>query len=105
MVHYATFHLPVEPDGFYCYNPLQQLAYAGVVFAIAPVSLLTGLAMSPAIDNRFLWYPRLFGGRQKGAFDSFSGAVRLRGVSRPARHDGRDYRVASEYEPYRDRHG
>ena len=64
MVHYATFHLPVEPDGFYRYNPLQQLAYAGVVFCIAPVSLLTGLAMSPAIDNRFLWYPRLFGGRQ-----------------------------------------
>jgi len=64
MVHYATFHLPVEPDGFYKYNPLQQLAYAGVVFCVAPVSLLTGLAMSPAVDNRFLWYPKLFGGRQ-----------------------------------------
>lgn len=65
MVHYATFHLPVEPDGFYKYNPLQQLAYAGVVFCIAPISLLTGLAMSPAMDNRFLWYPKLFGGRQR----------------------------------------
>ncbi|HVU87938.1 MAG TPA: molybdopterin-dependent oxidoreductase [Pirellulales bacterium] len=65
MVHYATFHLPLEPDGFYHYNPLQQLAYAGVVLLIAPVTLLTGLAMSPAIDSRFLWYPRLFGGRQK----------------------------------------
>jgi DMSO/TMAO reductase YedYZ molybdopterin-dependent catalytic subunit/thiosulfate reductase cytochrome b subunit len=64
MVHYATLHMPVEPDGFYKYNALQQLAYAGVVFCIAPVSLLTGLAMSPAVDNRFLWYPRLFGGRQ-----------------------------------------
>ena len=64
MVHYATFHLPVEPDGFYKYNPLQQLAYAGVVFCIAPVSLLTGLAMSPAVDSRFNWYPKLFGGRQ-----------------------------------------
>ena len=64
MVHYATFHLPVEPDGFYKYNPLQQLAYAGVVFCVAPVSLLTGLAMSPALDNRFNWYPKLFGGRQ-----------------------------------------
>ena len=26
-VHYATFHLPPEPDGFYRYNALQQLAY------------------------------------------------------------------------------
>ena len=25
-VHYATFHLPPEPDGFYRYNALQQLA-------------------------------------------------------------------------------
>lgn len=63
-VHYATFHLPVEPDGFYKYNPLQQLSYFGVVFVLAPTSFLTGLAMSPAIDNTFRWYPKLFGGRQ-----------------------------------------
>lgn len=63
-VHYATLHLPPEPDGFYSYNALQQLAYFGVVFVMAPLSLLTGLAMSPAIDNRFKWYARLFGGRQ-----------------------------------------
>lgn len=63
-VHYATLHLPPEPDGFVAYNPLQQLAYAGVVFGVAPLSILTGLAMSPAIDNWAGWYPRLFGGRQ-----------------------------------------
>lgn len=63
-VHYATFHLPVEPDGFFRYNPLQQLSYFGIVFIVAPVSLLTGLAMSPAIDNWAGWYPKLFGGRQ-----------------------------------------
>lgn len=63
-VHYATFHLPAEPNGFAAYNPLQQLAYAGVVFGLAPLSILTGLAMSPAIDNWAGWYPRLFGGRQ-----------------------------------------
>ena len=63
-VHYATLHLPAEPDGFYKYNPLQQLSYFGVVFMVAPVTFLTGLAMSPAIDNRFRWYPKLFGGRQ-----------------------------------------
>ena len=34
-VHYATFHLPPEPNGFYHYNALQQLAYFGVVFILA----------------------------------------------------------------------
>ncbi len=63
-VYYATLHLPPEPDGFYCYNALQQIAYFGVTFVLAPLSLLTGIAMSPAFDNRFRWYPKLFGGRQ-----------------------------------------
>jgi len=63
-VHYATFHLPPEPDGFYRYNALQQIAYFAVPFILAPLSLLTGIAMSPAFDNRFKWYPKLFGGRQ-----------------------------------------
>ena len=35
-VHYATFHLPPEPDTFIRYNPLQQLTYFGVVFVLAP---------------------------------------------------------------------
>ncbi len=30
-VHYATFHLPPEPNGFYGYNALQQIAYFTVV--------------------------------------------------------------------------
>ena len=63
-VHYATFHLPAEPNGFYQYNPLQQLSYFGVVFVMAPLSMLTGIAMSPAVDNRFPFYPRIFGSRQ-----------------------------------------
>jgi methionine sulfoxide reductase catalytic subunit len=63
-VHYATLHLPPEPDGYYRYNSLQHLAYGSVVFLLAPLSILTGLAMSPAVDNYFSWYPRLFGGRQ-----------------------------------------
>lgn len=63
-VHYATFNFPVEPNGFYHYNALQQLAYFGVVFILAPLAMLTGLAMSPAIESRFNWYPKLFGNRQ-----------------------------------------
>jgi methionine sulfoxide reductase catalytic subunit len=63
-VHYATFNMPVEPNGFYHYNAIQQLSYFSVVFILAPLAMLTGMAMSPAIENRFHWYPKLFGNRQ-----------------------------------------
>jgi methionine sulfoxide reductase catalytic subunit len=63
-VHYATFHVPAEPNGFYGYNALQQIAYFTVVFVFGPLAILTGIAMSPAIVNRFPWYARIFGGRQ-----------------------------------------
>lgn len=65
-VHYATFHLPPEPNGFFQYNALQQLSYFGVIFILAPLSILTGPAMSPALVNRFRWYRRLPGNRQIG---------------------------------------
>lgn len=63
-VYYATLHLPPELDALGHYNALQQLTYFGVVFILAPLSFLTGVAMSPSVDSRFSWYPRLFGGRQ-----------------------------------------
>lgn len=65
-VHYATFHLPPEPDGFFQYNALQQLSYFAVIFILAPLSILTGPSMSPALVNRFSWYRRLPGNRQIG---------------------------------------
>jgi DMSO/TMAO reductase YedYZ molybdopterin-dependent catalytic subunit/thiosulfate reductase cytochrome b subunit len=63
-VHYATIHFPIEPNGFFHYNALQKLVYFGVVFILAPLALLTGQAMSPAVNNRFQWYPKIFGNRQ-----------------------------------------
>jgi DMSO/TMAO reductase YedYZ molybdopterin-dependent catalytic subunit/thiosulfate reductase cytochrome b subunit len=63
-VYYATFNMPTEPNGFYHFNALQQLSYFSVVFLLAPLAMLTGMAMSPAIENRFHWYPKLFGNRQ-----------------------------------------
>ena len=63
-VHYANFHFPPEPHGFYAYNALQQLAYFFVVFVFAPISILAGASMSPAMVNHFPWFPRIFGGRQ-----------------------------------------
>lgn len=58
---YASFHL-VETPG--AYNPLQQLSYFGIVFIIAPLTIATGIAMSPSISGRFPWYLKIFGGRQ-----------------------------------------
>ena len=63
-VHYSTLYFPVEPNRFYHFNAIQQLSYFGVVFILAPLAMLTGIAMSPAIENRFHWYPKLFGNRQ-----------------------------------------
>jgi sulfoxide reductase catalytic subunit YedY len=63
-VHYATFHMPIEPNGFYHFNALQQISYFGVVFILAPIAMLSGMSMSPAIENRFHWIPKLFGNRQ-----------------------------------------
>lgn len=65
-VHYVTFHLPPEPNGFYQYNALQQLSYFAVIFILAPLSIITGPSMSPALVNRFSWYRRLPGNRQIG---------------------------------------
>lgn len=63
-VYYATFHMPVEPNGFYYFNALQKISYFVVVFLLAPLAMLTGMAMSPAIENRFHWFAKLFGNRQ-----------------------------------------
>lgn len=61
LLTYLSFHMPPETGH---YNALQQLSYAGVVFLLGPLLILTGAAMSPALSARFPWYPRLFGGRQ-----------------------------------------
>lgn len=46
------------------YNVLQRLAYVTVLFIVAPLIALTGLAMSPTIDTAFPWLLTIFGGRQ-----------------------------------------
>jgi thiosulfate reductase cytochrome b subunit len=46
------------------YNTLQKLSYFGVIFVLLPLIVLTGLAMSPAMDAAWPWLTDLFGGRQ-----------------------------------------
>jgi len=77
-VTFATFHIPPE-SAFHPYDPLQQLAYATIVFLVAPMMILTGLCMSPALIARFPWYPKLFGGRQAARSLHFLGLVVLLG--------------------------
>jgi thiosulfate reductase cytochrome b subunit len=46
------------------YNVLQKLAYGAVLALLLPGIVLTGLAMSPAIDAALPWLVDLTGGRQ-----------------------------------------
>jgi len=61
LVGYLHLHFG-GPHGVH--NPLQQLTYAGVVLFLAPLSIATGAAMSPAVAGRFPGYIRIFHGRQ-----------------------------------------
>ena len=58
---YLTLDLPAESGG---YNALQQLTYFAIVFIVAPLQIVTGAAMSPAMDARFPRAVRMLGGRQ-----------------------------------------
>lgn len=46
------------------YNTLQKLAYAGLLFALLPLMILTGLAMSPSMNSAVPFLADLLGGRQ-----------------------------------------
>ena len=46
------------------YHILQKLAYAGTIFVLLPLMILTGLSMSPGINaSSFAVLPQIFGGR------------------------------------------
>ena len=52
MIQYLSLDWPTE-NGWVAYNSLQQLAYFITVFIAAPLALLAGLGMSPALSTRF----------------------------------------------------
>ena len=68
-----------EPPPHGIYNPLQQLAYSAVLFVIAPLIVLTGLALSPGIDATVHPLTVLFGGRQFARLWHFIGMLLLLG--------------------------
>lgn len=63
LLTYGSFHIPPASD-FRPFDPLQQLAYAGVVFLLAPFQIITAFALSPAVEARFPWFVKLLGGKQ-----------------------------------------
>jgi thiosulfate reductase cytochrome b subunit len=56
---------------------LQKLAYAGVLFGLFPLMVLTGLAMSPSFNAAAPWVLDLFGGRQSARTLHFAGMAGL----------------------------
>ena len=52
LIQYLSLDWPKE-SAWIAYNGLQQLAYFVTVFVAAPLALITGLGMSPALSTRF----------------------------------------------------
>ena len=58
-IQYASLNWPLE-QGWVVYNSLQLLAYFITVFIAAPLALITGLGMSPALSTRMRWISSRF---------------------------------------------
>jgi sulfoxide reductase catalytic subunit YedY len=52
LIQYLSLHWPRE-SAWIAYNGLQQLAYFVTIFIAAPLAMITGLGMSPALSTRF----------------------------------------------------
>jgi thiosulfate reductase cytochrome b subunit len=59
------------------YNILQKFSYVAVIFVLLPLMVLTGLAMSPAMDAAWPWLVVIFGGRQSARSVHFICAMLL----------------------------
>jgi Ni/Fe-hydrogenase b-type cytochrome subunit len=73
---HARLRLP-KGDAALRYNILQKLSYVAVIFVLLPLMLLTGLAMSPAMDAAWPWLLDIFAGRQSARSIHFICAMAL----------------------------
>lgn len=69
---YAGFGVP-SIEHFQPYDALQMLMYSFIVFIVAPLMILTGPVMSPAVVGRFPRWAKIFGGRQAARSIHFIG--------------------------------
>ena len=60
---YLHFQIPDKIPG-QPFEAAQKLTYFLLIFVLAPLQILSGAAMSPAVIARFPRYARLFGGKQ-----------------------------------------
>ncbi|MBG0739544.1 molybdopterin-dependent oxidoreductase [Paeniglutamicibacter antarcticus] len=58
-IQYLSLDWPVE-TGWTNYNSLQLIAYFVTVFIAAPLAMITGLGMSPALSTKFSWVSSVF---------------------------------------------
>ncbi|MCC7128104.1 MAG: molybdopterin-dependent oxidoreductase [Microbacteriaceae bacterium] len=58
-IQYLSLDWPLD-NGWVNYNSLQLVAYFITVFIAAPLALITGLGMSPALSTRFRWISSIF---------------------------------------------
>lgn len=59
------------------YNSLQKWSYIAVIFALLPLMIVTGLALSPGMDAAWPWLLELLGGRQSARSIHFVAAALL----------------------------
>jgi Ni/Fe-hydrogenase b-type cytochrome subunit len=59
------------------YNTLQKLAYAGTLFVLLPLVILTGMMLSPGLNAAMPWLEVLLGGRQSARSIHFLAASGL----------------------------
>ncbi len=71
------FHMRKEAPPHGVYNPLQKAAYTLLMFVLAPLVVLTGIALAPGVDAAFPWLTVLFGGRQFARLWHFAAMLAL----------------------------
>ena len=87
IVDHLRFRHPVGEQATR-YNPLQKLAYLGVIFVLTPLVILTGLSMSPQLDAVMGGFIELVGGRQSARTLHFVAMSLFVLFARRARADG-----------------
>jgi thiosulfate reductase cytochrome b subunit len=70
-------HLRKAPPPYDVYNPLQKAAYTVAGFVVAPLIVITGLALSPGIDAIAQPLTVLLGGRQFARLWHFAAMLAL----------------------------
>ena len=73
-VVYIGFGTPAI-EHFQPYDALQMLGYTFIIFIVAPLMILTGIAMAPAVRSRFPWFVKALGGHQGARSLHFIGMV------------------------------